>query len=398
MSRWLVYGAILFVLVSLIRVLTGANDLDSSGTLRAALMAAVPIALAGLGGIWSERAGVVNIGLEGMMIMGTLGAGWMGYNYGVVAGLVGAMLFGAMGGLVHAIATVTFGVDHIVSGVAINIVAAGLAAFLAKAFFTGLPGGGPTQSPPLPKTWTLPLGFVDDPLQRLESTHWFLLADAAGVLGALVDRISIVTVLALVLVGFTAWVLWKTAFGLRLRSVGESPSAAETLGVNVYLFKYIGVTVSGVFAGLGGAYLAMVAQSGYQNGQTLGLGYIGLAAMIFGNWRPVGTLVAALLFGYTQGIHLRGSDDSLHSLLLLVAILLAAFAVTRFRRQENRAAVLTGLGAALFLVWFLSTDSVPSNFTGMAPYVTTLLVLTFAAQSLRMPAADGQIYRKGSAG
>lgn len=398
-NRWVLYILGGFVLISLVRVITGANDMDSTGTLRAALIAAIPIALAGLGGIWSERSGIINIGLEGMMIMGTLGAGYCGYHWGFVAGLLGAVLFGAMGGVVHALATVIFGVDHIVSGVAINIVAAGLASFLAKAFFTGLPGGGPTQSPPLPKSWTLPLNGIAGQMKEIEDKHWFLVSDAASVVGAVTRNLSIVTVIGLALVAFTAWILWKTSFGLRLRSVGEAPSAAESLGVNVYLYKFIAVTVSGMFAGLGGAYLALVAQSGYQNGQTLGLGYIGLAAMIFGNWRPVGTLVAALLFGYTQSINLRGSGDSLHSLLLVVAVVLIGLAVLQVVRKGSlRNAIMTGAGGLVFLVWFLTTDSLPRDFTGMAPYVTTLLVLAFASQRLRFPAAVGQSYRRGSAG
>ncbi len=120
-----------FVLISFARVITGSDEIDSSGTLRAAIIAAIPIALAGLGGLWSERAGVVNIGLEGMMILGTFGAGYFGYQYGPWRASSAPSLFGAVGGLLHAMATVVFGVDHIVSGVAINIMAAGVAPFLA---------------------------------------------------------------------------------------------------------------------------------------------------------------------------------------------------------------------------------------------------------------------------
>ncbi len=397
-GRLALIAAGIFVLLAVVRTVTGSDDMISSGALRAALIAAIPIALAGLGGLWSERAGVVNIGLEGMMIMGTLGAGYFGYHYGVVAGIAGAVLFGAIFGLIHALATVYVGVDHIVSGVAINIIAAGLAAFLAKAFFSGLPGGGPTQSPGLPRPYQLPLDFIADPAKELEDKNWFLISDVAGLVGAVTDRISLLTVIGLLLVVATGWVLWHTAFGLRLRSVGEAPSAAESLGVNVYLYKMVAVTASGAFAGLGGAYLALVASSGYQNGQTLGLGYIGLAAMIFGNWRPGGLLVAALLFGYTQSINLRGGTDSLHSLLLVIGVLLAALALWNVRERAMRQAVMLGVGSALFLLWFAMTESVSAKFTGMAPYVTTLLVLAFASQRLRMPAADGQVYRKGSAG
>jgi len=129
-----------------------------------------------------------------------------------------------------------------------------------------------------------------------------------------------------------------------------------------------------------------------------GIGYIGLAAMIFGNWRPAGMLVGAVLFGYTRTLQLRGGTDSLHALLLAIAVLLAVMAVLQWRNGKTRQAVVTVVFGGAFLAWFLTTDSVPPEFTGMAPYLATLFVLVFASQKLRMPAADGQIYRKGSAG
>ncbi len=132
-NRLYLWVLLALVAMSATRLITGADDITSPGTLRAAMIAAIPIALAGLGGLWSERAGVVNIGLEGMMILGTLGAGYFSYHYGVWVGLLGAAAFGAIGGSLHALATVVFGVDHIVSGVAINIIAAGVAGFLAEA-------------------------------------------------------------------------------------------------------------------------------------------------------------------------------------------------------------------------------------------------------------------------
>ena len=196
----------------------------------------------------------------------------------------------------------------------------------------------------------------------------------------------------------TTWALWKTRFGLRLRSCGEAPSAAETLGVNVYRYKFVAVLISGAFAGFGGALLSMVSVSGFQVGQTNGRGYIGLAAMIFGNWRPVGMFLGSTLFGYTQALPFREGTVSLHGLLLLVAAILLAFALWQFWRGSKAQAATTLVFGVLFLLWFLVTDVVPREFTTMAPYVTTLLVLAFASQRLRMPAADGQIYRKGSAG
>jgi ABC-type uncharacterized transport system permease subunit len=225
-----------FALVSFARVITGSEELDSAGTLREAISAFIPIALAGLAGLWSERAGVVNIGLEGMMILGTIGAGYFGTFYGPWQGVVAAMAFGAIGGALHALATVIFGVDHIVSGVAINIMAVGVAAFLADLWFSGLQGGGPTQSPPVDGPASLDLPGVADWAKTVEDKHWFVVSDLASVLGALTRNLSSLTVVAVLLIVATYFILWRTAFGLRLRSCGESPGAAETLGVNVYRY------------------------------------------------------------------------------------------------------------------------------------------------------------------
>jgi simple sugar transport system permease protein len=395
--RMAILLSIVLLLVSAARVISGADDIDSTGALRAALLSAMPILLAGLGGLWSERAGVVNIGLEGMMILGTLGAGYLGYHHGAVVGILGGVAFGVIGGLLHAVMTVIFGVDHIISGVAINIMAAGIAGYLAENWFTSLPGGGQSQSPPIDRAPAITIDPILDFCKDMEDKGWFLVSDIFSVIGVLFDDLSVLTLMALALVPLTWWILWRTSFGLRIRSTGEAPSAAESLGVNVYLYKIIAVTVSGALAGLGGALLVDSAGQ-YQNGMTIGLGYIGLAAMIFGNWRPTGLLIGALLFGYAQAIRLRSGEESLHGLLLVIAVVLAAYAFAQFRSHARVAAVVAAVGAALTLVWYFTTDEVAREFTGMAPYVTTLLVLAFASQSLRMPAADGQIYRKGSAG
>jgi ABC-type uncharacterized transport system permease subunit len=387
-----------FVLLCLVRVITGANQLTASGTLTVTLTATMPIAMCGLGGLWCERAGVVNIGLEGMLIMGTLGAGYFGFHYGVWAGVLGATLLGMLGGALHALATVVVGVDHIVSGVAINIIALGVAGFLAEAWFSALEGGGPTQSPPLPSPPEIDLLFIADPMNTLEEKHWFLVSDLAAVVEMLTRNLSVLVLIGLVLIFGSTWALWRTRFGLRLRSCGEAPSAAETLGVNVYRYKFVAVLISGAFAGLGGAMLAMVSSSGFQVGQTGGRGYIGLAAMIFGNWRPVGMFLGSLLFGYTQALPLREGTVTLHGLLLLVAVLLFAFAVVQLLRGARSAGLASLVFAGLFLAWYLTTDEVAREFTTIAPYVITLLVLAFASQRLRMPAADGQVYHKGSAG
>ena len=389
---------IAFVLIALARVITGRHELNSSGTLREAIMAAMPIALAALAGLWSERAGVVNIGLEGMMILGTIGAGYFGYWYGPWAGVVAAVIFGALGGALHAVATVNFGVDHIVSGVAINIMAVGVAAFLAETWFTGLQGGGAVQSPPLDPPTSLQLPAVADWARGVEDQHWFLVSDAASVVGALTRNLSLLTVIAVVLIVATYFILWRTPFGLRLRSCGESPTAAETLGVNVYRYKFIAVIISGALAGLAGGFIVLAWAGLYQNGITGGRGYIGLAAMIFGNWRPSGLVLGAALFGYTDALQLRAGGGAVHALLIIIAVVLLAYGIYLLRKGAKKAGIVTVVAAVLFAVWFFTTDVVPGDFTRMTPYVATLFVLAFAAQRLRMPAADGVRYRRGQAG
>ncbi len=394
--RVLALVALAVVLVaSILRVLTGENDTASSGALSAALGLAVPIGLAGLGGLWSERAGVVNIGLEGMMILGTWGAAFFAMHWGPWAGILGGILLGGVGGALHALATVTFGVDHVVSGVAINLIGMGGAKYLAARTFTGTEGGGASQSPPLPNLPSVSIPGLSDGLRSVESNHWFGVSDLAGIVAGLLTDLSVLTLLAATLVAATWWVLWRTAFGLRLRSCGEAPVAAETLGVNVYRYKWVAVLVSGGLAGLGGAYLSLVADNIFRDGQTGGRGYIGLAAMIFGNWRPGSLAGGSLLFGYFDAIQLRG--NAVHALLLLAGVVLVAYGgwrlVTR-RGGPVSAAVVILLGAASIAV-HVASDSVPGQLTSLAPYLATLLVLALASQSLRMPAADGKVYRKG---
>ncbi|WP_018682661.1 ABC transporter permease [Actinokineospora enzanensis] len=379
--------------VSLVRVLTGANDLTSAGTTQAALTAAVPLAMAALGGLWTERAGVVNIGLEGMMVLGTFGAGYAGYQWGPWAAVVFGLLLGVVGGALHAVATVTFGVDHIISGVAINLLAPGAALFLSKEYFAKAPGGGQKQSPPIEDAQKITIPGLSDWLGTIEGKHWFLLSDLAGLLRGVTTQLSLLTVLAVLLIIGTAWVLWRSPFGLRLRSCGEAPAAAESLGVNVYRYKYIAVIASGAFAGLGGAFLA-VSSGQYRDGQTGGRGFIGLAAMIFGNWRPGGLATGATLFGYTDAMALRNSA-AVHALLLLLAIALLVVAVMQYRSGHN---VLSGVAAAigvLFGWWFFASDQVPPELVGAAPYVVTLLVLGLASQRLRPPRMGGEPYRRG---
>lgn len=382
-------------LLSLVRVISGADDLTSVGQVSGALQLAVPIGLAGLGGLWAERAGVVNIGLEGMMILGTWFGAWAGYQWGPWTGVLMGLVGGALGGLLHAIITVTFNVNHIVSGVAVNILALGFTQYLSNFTFDKAPGGSSKQSPRIEPITEITVPGLSHWLSTLQGKHWFLISDVAGVLGGLVTNLSLLTVVAVLLVPATWWVLWRTAFGLRLRSCGENPIAAESLGVNVYKYKYIAVVVSGAMAGLGGAFLAIVSTGIYQEGQTGGRGYIGLAAMIFGNWMPGGMAMGASLFGFTYSLKLRGGAENVHALLLLIAILLVLAAAWQLYKKKYLQAGIAAVFAVLLFLAYALTDAVPSQFVEAAPYVTTLLVLALSAQRLRMPKADGMPYRKG---
>jgi simple sugar transport system permease protein len=401
------YATILLFALASIRVITGASNLTSVGTASAALLLSVPIVLAALGGLFSERAGVVNIGLEGMMIMGAWAGGLIGAMYGPWFGLIAAIAFGAVGALVHAIATVTFGVDHVVSGVAINIIAAGLVRYLSTLMYKGGSWPGPSQSPtidPIPLNglpilsggrffgWQSP-----DVLGWIAEKNWFFISDVSAVLRGLTGDLSYVTIVAIAFVPLAYFILWKTAFGLRLRSAGEAPIAAESLGVNVYAMKYAGVVISGGLAGLGGGFLAIVAARNYQENQVAGRGYVGLAALIFGNYRPGGLLAGAGLFGFADALQLRDST-AIHALLILIAGILVFVAYRNFKKGKNLSAGLSLAFAAGSLWFYFAVDELPGQLVTMTPYIATLLVMALASQRLRMPAADGIPYRRGGMG
>jgi simple sugar transport system permease protein len=282
--------------------------------------------------------------------------------------------------------------------VAINILGLGVTQYLSVIAFTGVAGAGESQSPPTPDITEVSIPGLSDPLLTLQNKHWFLVSDVGGIGRGLLTGVSLLTVVCILLILGTYFVLWRTAFGLRLRSCGESPTAAESLGVNVYLMKYAAVVASGAFAGLAGAFLAIAIGNGYREGQTGGRGYIGLAAMIFGNWRPGGLAAGAALFGYTDALQLRSGEKSVHALLLLAGVLLIGVAAWLAVRKTFVTAVVCAVLGAAVLAWYSQTDTVPGDFTTMAPYITTLLVLALASQRLRMPAADGLPYRRGQGG
>jgi simple sugar transport system permease protein len=398
------YATMLVFVLASIRIITGASDLTSTGTASAALLLSVPIVLAALGGLFSERAGVVNIGLEGMMIMGAWAGGYIGSQHGPWAGLFGAVVFGSLGALVHAIATVTFGVDHVVSGVAINIIAAGLVRYLSTLLYQGGSWPGPSQSPGIETISLNGLPILSggqyfgwkspDLLGAVANLNWFFISDFAAILRGLTGDISYVTIVAISFVPLAYFILWRTAFGLRLRSAGEAPTAAESLGVNVYAMKYAGVLISGGLAGLGGGFLAIVAASNYQENQVAGRGYIGLAALLFGNYRPGGLLSGAGLFGFADALQLRDLA-AIHALLLFIVVILLFVAFRKFKGGKQLSAVLSLASAGFTLWFFFAVDELPGQLVTMTPYIATILVMALASQRLRMPAADGMPYRRG---
>lgn len=388
----LVLGGV--VLLSIVREITGAQRLTGVSTFGSALQLSIPIALAGLGGLWAERAGVVNIGLEGMMILGTWFGAWGGIEFGAWQGVLLGMAGGALGGLLHALATVTFGVDHIVSGVAINLLGDGATRFLTTIAYDGSDKASPTV-PEVVGNFDVPV--LASVMHDLGQQNRFLLSDFARIVEGLTSDISWLVVFGLALFPLTYWVLWRSPFGLRLRSVGEDPVAAESLGIKVYSLKYAAVTISGALAGLGGVTLVYLFAKQFQVNQTNGRGFIGLAAMIFGNWRPGGLALGAGLFGFTDSLQSQ-TEETAHALLLFVAILFGLLAVGAAVRRRRRAAIGMAIAAVGALTWYLTTNEVATEIIPFLPHVTTLVVLVFASQRLRPPAADGRIFRRGQGG
>jgi simple sugar transport system permease protein len=278
------------------------------------LQVSAPIAFASIGGVFSERSGIINIALEGIMIVTTFAIVWGALVFqSFFMGLIVAILAGILMALIHAVATITYRVNQIVSGVAINILAVGISRFLSQRIF-----GQETQSPSNPFT-------------------------APNLFGA-----NVVAV-ALIPIAIIAWyVLFKTPFGLRLRSVGENPEAADTVGIDVYLMRYAGVLISGAMVGFSAATLY---PAQWVSGMTGGRGFIALAAMIFGRFHPIGAVLAALLFGFAES----------------------------------------------FRIMFETQIPIPGQFVQMLPYVLAVIVLAGFVGRARPPAAEGQPYEKGGA-
>ena len=256
---------------------------------------AAPLVLAALAGLFCERAGVVNIALEGMLLGGAFAAAAGAQLTGSAwAGLIAAMAFGWMLAMIHGFAVITHKGDQVVSGMALNILVAGLGPVLANAWFQQA-GRIPVTGPDARfESLTLPFGesarsipILGDIYVELISGHNILVYAAALAVPA------------------TWWVVWKTRFGLRLRAVGENPAAVDTAGISVTWMRYRALMVSGAICGIGGAYLSIAQNAGYLRDMSAGKGYLALAALIFGKWRPTPTLLACLLFAFTDALQIR---------------------------------------------------------------------------------------------
>ena len=383
-----------FFILALVESLTGATDISSPGTSGATLRFAIPLLMAGLGGLWAERAGVINIGLEGMMIVGTWTAAWFGYLHGPLMGFVAAAIFGLASGFFHAILTVKIGIDQAVSGLAINLIAAGGARYLSGVFFPPV-GGDRTVSPPVDSFPTFTIPVIAPILESIDAQNIFFISNLAGILHGLTKEVSLVTIALLLLVPLTSWILWRSKFGLRMRFSGENPMAAESLGINVYRIRYIAISVSGMLASLGGAYLALVASSVYREGQTAGRGFIGLATVIFGNWKPGGVFAGSILFGFTDALRVRQSE-SVMSLIMVAGIVALVLSIFYSINRRWKPGLISG--SLALVAWWIHqrVDVIPQEFVTVFPNFATLIVLTFLAQRLTPPAMAGMPYRRGS--
>src|SRR5215204_6465493 len=293
------------------------TEIFNFGLLLSTIRLATPLLLAALGGMFSERAGVINIALEGLLLAGAFTAAAITWYTGSPwVGLLAAIAAGAAIAGVHAVACIRYRADQVVSGTAINILLLGVPALLSGAFFlsTG-------STPQLPKEQLIPWTPI---------------------------------IIAALLVPATYYVLYYTPYGLRLRAVGENPEAADAAGVNVKLLRYTGVLLSGALAGIGGAYLSIGQSSLFTRNMSAGRGFIALAALIFGKWRPVQTMLACLLFGFTEAVSI----------------------------QMQGAVKLP------------SGEDIPVQFIQMVPYVLTIVVLAGFIGSSRPPRALGVPYQK----
>ncbi|MFO7742405.1 MAG: ABC transporter permease [Anaerolineae bacterium] len=337
-ANWALTGVTVVFIAAFLTWAARGTSLNLVSLFRSSLLRAAPIALAALSGVLCERSAVINIAIEGMMLTGAFTAAIMGsigknvlewpFAASQGLGLLSAILVGALLGLLLAVLSVRFKVDQIISGTAINILATGVTSFLSARIlsdFTFL--NNPGILPPVP----IPL------LSRIP------------IVGPVFFAQNVLVYLMFLIMAGIHVMLWHTVWGLRTRSVGEHPRAADTLGIDVFRNRYINVTAGGMVAGLSGAFLILGSVGRFDELMTAGKGFIGLAAMIFGNWTPFGAFGAATIFGFA---------DALQTRLAILRV------------------------------------PIPSQFLLMTPYLVTIIVLAGVVGEALPPAADGEPYEK----
>lgn len=307
---------------------TAGKSFSLTGMLQAMMVRAVPIALGGLAGTLCERSGVINIAIEGMLLAGAFTGALAGSILGGIGGLLAAVAIGGLFGFILALLVVTYRMDQIIAGVVINLFVLGLTSYVSSQVFAEYRW---LNNAPVFRAIKIPL-LGDIP-----------------VIGPMLFNQNIFVYGALVMVAVATYYLFYTRLGLRTRAVGEHPRAADTLGVNVYRIRYLNVTLGGMVAGFGGAWFTLGSVGRFDENMTGGRGFIGLAAMIFGRWHPVGALAAALVFGFADAL------------------------------QQKLALLQT---------------PIPSEFLAMAPYIATIIVVAGLVGRAKPPAADGKPYVK----
>jgi general nucleoside transport system permease protein len=329
-TSWLVGVIALTFVIAFLTWAAQGKSFNLTGMISSSLVRATPIALAALCGVISERSAVINIGIEGIMLIAAQAAVVSaGVTNSLYIGLIVALLVGGLIAAAHAYLVIRFKVDQIVSGVAINIFGAGLTSFLSSRFLEkntdvlNNSGVFPTISIPV--------------------------LDKIPLLGPMLFENNIIIYLMMILVVVMHIMLFYTPWGLRTRAVGEHPKAADTLGINVHFVRYVNVILGGMIAGLGGAYFTIGSVGRFDELMTAGKGFIGLAAMIFGKWTPIGAFASSLIFGFA---------DSLQVKLQILRV------------------------------------PIPTEFLLMAPYIVTMIILTGVVGRAIPPAADGQPYEK----
>jgi ABC-type uncharacterized transport system permease subunit len=324
-----IVGVATLVIVAFLVWATGDKSLNLTGMLVSSLVRATPIGLAALSGIYSERSGVVNIGIEGMMLAGSFTSViFASVTQNMLVGVSAGILAGVLLGALHAVLSIRYKVNQIISGTGIIILALGLTSYLQRSFLNNYPQlnqSGVIAPLAIPGLWQIP------------------------VLGPILFNQSPLIYAMFILLAGTHILLYYTRWGLRVRAVGEHPRAADTLGINVFRIRYISVLLSGAVAGLAGAYMSVGAAGRFNEGMSAGKGFLGLAAMIFGNWNPAGAFLGSLIFGFFDSW------------------------------QEKLSILQVG---------------VPVDLLGMAPYIATMVVLAGIVGRARMPAADGTPYEK----